>query len=90
MHGSLSRWKRPSSQPFSLGILPPVTMPPRSKRDAYKNAIDKVRSEHSGTVNRASYTVECPRCRTRQVITDTPGMRVCVKCGFEFQRVLGR
>lgn len=60
------------------------------KRNAYQNAIDKVRSEHSGSIKHASYTVECPRCKTRQTITDTPGMRVCVKCGFEFKPVLGR
>ncbi len=33
----------------------------------------------------ASMTVECPKCGARQVITDKPGMRVCVKCGFEFK-----
>lgn len=61
-------------------------MAPGYRRDAYRDAIDKVRSEHSGSVKHASMTVECPRCRTRQVITDAPGMRVCVKCGFEFPR----
>lgn len=64
-------------------------MPPRFKRDAYSDAINRVRSEHSSTIKHADLTVECPRCGTRQVISDTPGMRVCVKCGFEF-RPLGR
>ncbi len=58
---------------------------PRSKRDAYSNAIDKVRSAHSDSIKSPSVTVECPRCRTRQVVAETPGMRVCVKCGFEFR-----
>ena len=58
---------------------------PGYRRDAYGDAIDKVRSEHAGTIKHANLTVECPRCRTRQVITDAPGMRVCVKCGFEFR-----
>ena len=62
-------------------------MAPGYRRDAYRDAIDKVRSEHSGSVKHASATVECPRCRTRQVITDAPGMRVCVKCGFEFSSI---
>lgn len=60
-------------------------MPPSHRRDAYRDAIDKVRSEHSDTIKHANITVECPRCGTRQVISDTPGMRVCVKCGFEFR-----
>ena len=60
-------------------------MAPRYRRDAYSDAINKVRSEHSGSVGHVSLTVECPRCGTRQVITDAPGMRVCVKCGFEFK-----
>jgi ribosomal protein S27E len=64
-------------------------MPPGFKRDAYSDAINKVRSEHSGSIKHANLTVECPRCRTKQVITDAPGMRVCVKCGFEF-RPMGR
>jgi ribosomal protein L37AE/L43A len=59
------------------------------RRDAYSDAINRVRSEHSGSVKAANFTVECPRCRTRQVITNSPGMRICVKCGFEF-RPLGR
>lgn len=57
----------------------------RSNRDAYKNAIDRVRSEHRDNVAPARETVECPRCRTRQVISDVPGQRVCTKCGFEFR-----
>ena len=60
-------------------------MPGGYRRDAYSDAINRVRSEHPSTVKAANVTVECPRCRTRQVITDTPGMRVCVKCGFEFR-----
>ena len=60
-------------------------MPRGYRRDAYSDAINKVRSEHSGSIKHASVTVECPRCKTRQVITETPGMRVCVKCGFEFR-----
>jgi len=57
----------------------------RSHKDAYKNAIDKVRSEHSGSIPPAHDTMECPKCRTRQVVSDVPGMRTCVKCGFEFR-----
>ena len=60
-------------------------MPPGYRRDAYSDAIDKVRSQHSGSIKHASLTVECPRCGTRQVITDAPGLRTCVKCGFEFR-----
>ncbi len=60
-------------------------MSPGYKRDAYSDAINKVRSQHSGEVKHANVTVECPRCMTRQVITEAPGMRVCVKCGFEFR-----
>jgi len=60
-------------------------MAPGYRRDAYSDAINKVRSEHSGSVKHASVAVECPRCGTRQVITDAPGMRVCLKCGFEFR-----
>ena len=60
-------------------------MAPGNRRGAYSDAIDRVRSEHSGTIKHANVTVECPRCRTKQVITEAPGMRVCVKCGFEFR-----
>jgi ribosomal protein L37AE/L43A len=60
-------------------------MPPGYRREAYRDAIDKVRSQHSGTIKHADVTVECPRCGTKQVITEAPGMRVCVKCGFEFR-----
>jgi ribosomal protein S27E len=56
----------------------------RFKRDSYKNAIDKVRAEHAGSIASAHDTVECPRCRTKQVISDVPGRRVCIRCGFEF------
>jgi ribosomal protein L37AE/L43A len=57
---------------------------PGYKRDAYRDAIEKVRSQHSGTIKPGTRSVECPRCGTRQVLTDAPGMRVCLKCGFEF------
>lgn len=60
-------------------------MAPGYRRDAYSDAIEKVRQQHSGSIKRANVTVECPRCGTKQVITDAPGMRVCVKCGFEFR-----
>ena len=61
----------------------------RSKRDSYKNAIDKVRSAHQDNIASPHDTVECPRCRTRQVLTDAPGMRVCIRCGFEFRPKYG-
>jgi ribosomal protein L37AE/L43A len=57
----------------------------RSNRDAYKDAVDKVRSAHKGTVTPAHATMECPRCHTKQVVHDEPGKRVCMKCGFEFR-----
>ena len=60
-------------------------MAPSYRKDAYSDAIEKVRSQHPGSVKAPTVTVECPRCRTRQVITEAPGMRVCVKCGFEFR-----
>ncbi len=60
-------------------------MAPGYRKDAYRDAIDRVRSQHSAGIKHASVTVECPRCKTRQVITDAPGMRVCLKCGFEFR-----
>lgn len=63
-----------------------MAMAPGYRRDGYTDAINRVRSEHSESVKHANMTVECPRCGTRQVITDAPGMRVCVKCGFEFRR----
>ncbi len=62
-------------------------MCPGYRRDAYRDAIEKVRSEHSDSIKPAHGTVECPRCGTRQVLTDTPGMRRCLKCGFEFNRM---
>ncbi len=55
------------------------------QRDAYKDAIDKVRSAHRDSVPAAHETMVCPRCGTRQVVNDTPGMRTCLKCGFEFR-----
>jgi len=60
-------------------------MAPGYRKDAYRDAIDKVRSQHSDSIKAANVTVECPRCKTKQVITEAPGMRVCVKCGFEFR-----
>ena len=57
----------------------------RSKRDAYSNAIDKVRSAHRDNIAPARDTMECPRCHTKQVVSDVPGERVCLKCGFEFR-----
>ncbi len=60
-------------------------MAPGYRRGAYSDAIDKVRSQHSDSIKQAKTTVECPRCKTKQVITETAGMRVCVKCGFEFR-----
>jgi ribosomal protein S27E len=62
-------------------------MAPGYRKDAYRDAIEKVRSEHSGSIKPANMTIECPRCGTRQVVTDAPGKRVCLKCGFEFGRL---
>jgi ribosomal protein L37AE/L43A len=60
-------------------------MAPSYRKDAYRDAIERVRAQHSGSIKAPSITVECPRCKTKQVITEAPGMRVCVKCGFEFR-----
>jgi len=60
-------------------------MAPAYRKDAYSDAINRVRSQHQDSIKSASVTVECPRCKTKQVITEAPGMRVCVKCGFEFR-----
>jgi len=60
---------------------------PGNKRDAYRDAIEKVRAEHSGTIKAGQQTVECPRCGTKQVLADVPGRRVCLKCGFEFAKL---
>ena len=57
---------------------------PGYRRDAYKDAIDRVRSQHSDSIRHANLSVECPKCGSRQVITDDPVMRVCLKCGYEF------
>lgn len=54
-------------------------------RDNYKDAIEKVRSEHRDSIPAPRETMVCPRCGTKQVIRDTPGMRTCLKCGFEFR-----
>ncbi len=73
--------------PYSRGESGPATSSEtmRSHRDAYAKAIDKVREEHSGSVPAAQMTLECPKCGTRQVVSDAPGRRICVKCGFEFR-----
>jgi len=55
------------------------------QRDAYSDAIDRVRSAHRDSVPAARSTMICPRCGTKQVVSDTPGMRTCLKCGFEFR-----
>lgn len=55
------------------------------RRDAYSDAIEKVRAQHREAVAPARLTVECPVCRTKQVILDAPGMRRCVSCGYEFR-----
>jgi len=60
-------------------------MSPGYGRSKYGDAIEKVRMQHQDKVAAAHSTVECPRCATKQVITDAPGMRRCVKCGFEFR-----
>ncbi|MDG6915221.1 MAG: hypothetical protein JRM86_00500 [Nitrososphaerota archaeon] len=58
---------------------------PRSHRDAYAKAIDKVREAHSSSMAPAQTPVECPKCGTKQMISDVPGRRVCIRCGFEFK-----
>lgn len=63
-------------------------MSPSSKRSSYGDAIERVRSQHTGVIKPAHTTVECPRCRTLQVITDMPGMRRCVNCGYEFRKLV--
>ncbi len=57
----------------------------RRGRDKYSDAIEKVRSQHADSIKPGRSVVECPRCSTKQVITDSPGMRRCMKCGFEFR-----
>jgi ribosomal protein L37AE/L43A len=54
-------------------------------RSKYNDAIERVRAQHTDTIASARLTVECPKCGTKQVITDAPGMRRCVKCSFEFR-----
>jgi DNA-directed RNA polymerase subunit RPC12/RpoP len=60
---------------------------PGNRRDAYRDAIEKVRAEHAANVKPGQMTVECPRCGTKQVLSDVPGKRVCMKCGFEFRKL---
>ena len=55
------------------------------RRNAYSDAIERVRSQHRENVAPARLTVECPMCKTKQVIVDAPGMRRCVSCGYEFR-----
>lgn len=55
------------------------------RRSAYSDAIEKVRSQHHDVVAPARLTVECPMCKTKQVIVDAPGMRRCIGCGYEFR-----
>ncbi|MDV3294161.1 MAG: hypothetical protein LYZ70_07805 [Nitrososphaerales archaeon] len=56
------------------------------RKSAYGDAIERVRSAHHDTIKPARETVECPKCGTKQVIPDTPGMRRCMKCGYEFRQ----
>lgn len=58
----------------------------KKNRDAYKDAIDRVRSAHRETISPARVTVVCPRCGTKQVVSDAPGGRFCLRCGFEFRQ----
>ncbi|HUI01486.1 MAG TPA: hypothetical protein VLU99_08505 [Nitrososphaerales archaeon] len=58
---------------------------PRSRRDDYAKAIDKVREQHASSFAAMQAPVECPKCGTRQILSDAPGRRVCIKCGFEFR-----
>ncbi len=57
----------------------------KNQRDAYRDAIDRVRSAHRDSVASAHSTMVCPRCRTKQVINDVPGQRTCLRCGYEFR-----
>ena len=59
----------------------------RKSRDAYRDAIDKVRSEHRDSFTPTKTTMTCPKCGTVQQVPDVQGMRNCVKCGFEFRPV---
>jgi ribosomal protein L37AE/L43A len=60
-------------------------MSPGYGRSKYNDAIERVRAQHQDKIAPGHSTVECPRCATKQVLTDAPGMRRCVKCGFEFR-----
>jgi ribosomal protein S27AE len=33
----------------------------------------------------AQTPVECPKCGTKQIISDAPGRRICIRCGYEFR-----
>jgi ribosomal protein L37AE/L43A len=63
-------------------------MSPNFRRSHYEDAIEKVRSQHADTIKPAQATVECPRCKTAQVVADVPGQRRCIKCGFEFRKLV--
>jgi ribosomal protein L37AE/L43A len=60
-------------------------MAPAFGRNKYSDAIEKVRLQHADTISPANLTVECPKCGMKQVIQDAPGMRKCMKCGYEFR-----
>jgi len=60
---------------------------PRSHRDAYSKAIDKVREQHASSFAPTAAPVECPKCGTKQIVSDAPGRRVCIRCGFEFRQL---
>ena len=62
-------------------------MSPGFRRSSYGDAIEKVRSQHSDSIKATQAPVECPRCGTKQMITDAPGKRICIKCGFEFRKL---
>ena len=61
----------------------------KQQKKGYGDVIEGVRSTHRNDIKAASTAVECPKCGTRQVVTETPGMRYCFHCGFEF-RPLGQ
>lgn len=59
----------------------------RSRRDDYAKAIEKVREQHANSLASVQPSVECPRCGTKQVLSEIPGQRYCIKCGFEFRQL---
>jgi ribosomal protein L37AE/L43A len=56
----------------------------RKERNAYANAIARVRDAHSADISSRTTSVECPKCGTKQQIEATPGKHTCIKCGYEF------